>query len=155
MGERSKTQNAHAVFLDVSLASCGISGKSLNFPKFSCRMEMLLFTCCTLYNHAPSLQSLCSGNMQRESHDGPRISNTPGKTENKRPLSSNPRSILLEKSKIEDDICPMVIYMGFSLLLCYWTGCQLSLTFYSSQMSGLSIFSTLAFPFNKKHILFS
>ena len=30
MAERSETQNPHGVFLDVSLASSGIAGKSLN-----------------------------------------------------------------------------------------------------------------------------
>ena len=79
----------------------------------------------------------------------------PSKTEHKRVLSRNQRSIFLEKFKIRDDICPVAMEMGFFLLLCCWTGYHCSLTFYSGQISGLSIFSPQPPPFNKKHILFS
>lgn len=106
-------------------------------------MEMLLFICLTLYNHAQSLQSLGCGVMQWDSRDTLRLLKYAKHNEAQNASLKQPKVYFPEE--IQDRGCHLSCghINGLLLLLCYWTGCHCSLPFYSSPTSGLSIYSPL------------
>lgn len=115
---------------------------------------MLLFICLTLFNHAVPLQSLRYCRLQSNPHDILRVLKHASKLKQKRPVSSNERSIFPEE--IQDQECylscdPMNGLLSISALLD-----RLPLFSHFPFQSNIECLYIFPPPptFNRKHILF-